>query len=125
MADVNVGESGGSAVFTVTLSVPNAEDVGASYATSNGSAIAGTDYTAASSVLTITAGLTVTTISVPILPDTLDEDDETFTTLSAPMGPRDLRRRRHRHDRRRPRRRSPSTTPISAKLTAALSSPSP
>ncbi|MEZ4637105.1 MAG: Calx-beta domain-containing protein [Caldilineaceae bacterium] len=87
IADVNVGESGGSAVFTVTLSVPNAEDVGASYATSNGSAIAGTDYTAASSVLTITAGLTVTTISVPILPDTLDEDDETFTvTLSAPMG---------------------------------------
>ncbi|MCB0116175.1 MAG: DUF11 domain-containing protein, partial [Caldilineaceae bacterium] len=87
IADVNVGESGGSAVFTVTLSVPNAEDVGASYATSNGSAIAGTDYTAASSVLTITAGLTVTTISVPVLPDTLDEDDETFTvTLSAPMG---------------------------------------
>ena len=86
IADTVVGESGGSAIFTVTLSGLSSADVTANYATSNGTAAAGTDYTAATSVVTITAGLTQTTIAVPVLPDALDEDDESFTvTLAAPV----------------------------------------
>ena len=53
------------------------------YATSDGSATAGSDYTATSGTLTFTTGQTSKTIPVPLIDDALNEADETFTlTLS-------------------------------------------
>ncbi len=53
------------------------------YTTSDGTAIAGNDYVATSGTLTLVAGLTSKTFTVPILGDLLDEPNETFrVTLS-------------------------------------------
>ena len=56
-----------------------------SYATSAGTATAGSDYTTTSGTLTIAAGETSGTINVPVTNDTDAESLETFTvTLSNP-----------------------------------------
>ena len=80
-------ESAGSVAFTVTLGAGSAREVTVSYATSDGTATAGADYTAGSGTLTFRPDEALTqTISVPILPDDLDEADETFTlALSDPV----------------------------------------
>ena len=49
------------------------------YATADGTAAAGADYTATSGTLTFAAGETTKTVSVPILDDSHDEGEETFT----------------------------------------------
>ncbi len=55
------------------------------YATSNGTATAGTDYTATSGTLTIPAGSLYGFISVPVVRDAAIEGNETFSvTLSSP-----------------------------------------
>ena len=73
-----------NAVFTVTLSEASTLQVSASYATADSSANAGHDYTAKTGILSIPAGDTEGTISIPVLGDTIDESDETFTlTLSS------------------------------------------
>ena len=55
------------------------------YATANGTAIAGQDYTAKTGTVTIPAGATSATFSVPIMGDTVVEQDETFfVNLSDP-----------------------------------------
>ena len=55
------------------------------YATSDGSATAGSDYTAANGTLTFQAGEWTKTVAVPLLNDEHDEGEETFTlTLSNP-----------------------------------------
>lgn len=77
----------GTMNFTVTQSaaVPFATTV--SYATSNGTATAGTQYTAASGTATIAANATTTTIPVTILAQPLFGPTTTFTmTLSSPAG---------------------------------------
>jgi uncharacterized protein (DUF2141 family) len=72
--------------FTVTLSSASASTVTVSYATANGTATAGSDYTATSGVVTFNPGVTSATILVPILGDTLVEPDETFlVNLSNPV----------------------------------------
>lgn len=77
---VTEGNSGTTnAVFTVTLSTPSAQSVGVSYTTQDGSAKAPSDYTTSNGKLTIPAGRTTGTITVPIVGDTLDESTETFT----------------------------------------------
>ncbi len=56
------------------------------YATANGTAIAGSDYTAASGTVTFLPGVTSQQITVPVLGDTTDEPNETFVVnLSAPV----------------------------------------
>ena len=55
------------------------QDVTVSWQTANGSATQPTDYTTSSGTLTIVAGQTSGTVSVPINNDTTDEGDETFT----------------------------------------------
>ncbi len=77
----------GSQTVTVTISNVSGQTVSVNYATSNGSASAGADYTAASGTLTWLAGQTgPRTFTVPILTDSLDEADETVNlTLSAPV----------------------------------------
>ena len=73
--------------FTVTLDEAATDTVTVDYATSDGTADAGDDYTSTSGTLTFDAGTTSKTISVSIADDTDDESDETFTvTLSNASG---------------------------------------
>ncbi|MCY4564788.1 MAG: hypothetical protein OXE40_09965, partial [Gammaproteobacteria bacterium] len=83
----------GNAVrFAVTLDDPAEGAVTVDYATSDGSATAGADYTAATAqTLTIPAGQVSATIEVATIDDSDDEGDETFTlTLSNPSSNVDL-----------------------------------
>jgi len=68
-------------LFTVTLDAPSGQTVLVNYATANGTAVAGVDYTAVSGVLTFTPGQTSRTISVPVLGDLVPEQNETFLVL--------------------------------------------
>ena len=78
-------EEGAALQFEVTLSLASSNAVTVDYATSNGTAVAGSDYTSASGTLTFAAGDTTKTVTVSTTEDELDEDDETFTfTLSSP-----------------------------------------
>ena len=84
--DARAGEAEGATLgFTVTLSRAHSETVTVRYATSDGTARAGSDYTQTSGTLTFPAEQTERTIWVPVLDDELDEDPETLTlTLSNP-----------------------------------------
>ena len=86
IADARVEEAAGAVLaFAVTLSRSTGQDVTVDYATSDGTAEAGADYTATSGTLTMSAGSTSGTIEVPVLDDAHDDDDETLTlTLSNP-----------------------------------------
>ena len=85
VSNETVSETDGSATFTVTLDRTPAEDVTVVYVTSDGTTTENGDYTAQSATLTISAGQTSGTISVPILTDTDSESTETATlTLSSP-----------------------------------------
>ena len=85
---VTEGSSGTTnATFTVTLSPAASGTVTVNYATANGTATAGTDYTATSGTLTFAAGQTSKTVAVPVLGDTAIEADETLTfNLSSASG---------------------------------------
>ena len=73
--------------FTVSLSAASDEQVTVDYATSDGTAESGTDFTAASGTLTFAAGATTQTVRVETADDSADEADETFAlTLSNPAG---------------------------------------
>ena len=79
--------------FAVTLDRARSEPVTVDYATSEGTgagaATEDSDYTATSGRLTFAAGETKQTVSVPVLDDGHDEDEETMTlTLSTPVGAR-------------------------------------
>ncbi len=74
-----VSEGIGNATVRVRLSAASGRTVTVNYATSNGTATAPGDYTATSGTLTYTPGQTSKTVTVPIVSDTVDEDDETFT----------------------------------------------
>ena len=65
--------------FRVTLSPASAEPVMVAYATADGTATAGEDYTAASGRLTFAPGETEQTILVAVLDDAKDEGEERFT----------------------------------------------
>ena len=72
--------------FTVSLSQAVTVATTVSY-TVSGTATAGSDYTALSGSVTIPAGQTSATITVPVIDDTLIDPDETVTvTLAAPSG---------------------------------------
>ena len=77
-AAYNVNESAGTATITVTLSSAAAVSVTVDYATSNGTATAGSDYTTKTGKLTFAAGATSTTFTITIANDTSDEADETI-----------------------------------------------
>ena len=88
VADAGVDEAQGATVdFAVSLSRASTQTVTVNYATADGTAAAGEDYTAASGALTFTAGQTAKTVPVTVLGDSHDEGEETFTlTLSSPAG---------------------------------------
>ncbi|TAN50348.1 MAG: hypothetical protein EPN21_09135, partial [Methylococcaceae bacterium] len=80
------GNSGSkNAGLTVTLSSPFTQAVTVNYATVDGTAKAGSDYTAVGGTLTFAPGETSQTLMVPILGNTLQETDETLLVkLSSP-----------------------------------------
>lgn len=81
----SVGEAAGTAVITVKLNAAATHSVTVQYATSNGTATAGSDYTAVTGTITFAPGETSKTFSVPIFNDTSDEPNETIAlTLSSP-----------------------------------------
>ena len=83
----SVGESGVSATITVTRTGGSDGAVSVQYATANGSATAGSDYTGTSGTLSFGAGETIKTFVIPILDDTVFEGDETVNlNLSSPGG---------------------------------------
>ena len=70
---------GSALAFPVTLSRAAEEAVTVAWATVDGTAVAGADYTAASGILTFTAGEIAKTVSVSSVVDTRDEEAETLT----------------------------------------------
>ena len=79
-ASVTEGNSSSvTAPFTVTLSAASGQTVTVGYATAAGTAAAGSDFTTTAGTLTFAPGTTTQTINVPVLPDTIDEANETFT----------------------------------------------
>ena len=88
IGDVSVleGNSGTTnVVFTVSLSAASDQPVTVNYATSDGTATAGSDYVAAAGTLTIPAGQLTGTITVLVNGDRLGEPSETFVVnLSSP-----------------------------------------
>lgn len=77
--------------FTVTRSGDLSSAVTVSYATADGTALAGVDYIAQSGTMTIPSGQAANTIAVPVLGDLGDEPDESFflnlTGISNVVGP--------------------------------------
>jgi len=87
-ATYSVAENGGNATITVTRTGGSAGAVGVSFATSNGTATAGPDYTATSQTVSFASGDTANkTVSIPIVNDTSVEPNETINlALSNPTG---------------------------------------
>jgi len=84
----SVFKNAGTAVFTVTCSNTNVEPVSVSYATTNGTAIAGADYTATSGTLTFSNGSSALAFSVPIINNSVVAGSHWFSvSLSNPTGP--------------------------------------
>ena len=88
VADARATEAPGARVdFAVTMGRASASTVTVDYATADGTATAGSDYTATSGTLSFAPGETAKTVSVRVLDDAHDEGEETFTlTLSNPSG---------------------------------------
>ncbi|MEP6973149.1 MAG: Calx-beta domain-containing protein, partial [Actinomycetota bacterium] len=80
----------GTANMTFTISYTGAlNNISVDWATANGTATAGADYTASSGTATfLAAGPTSQTITVPVIGDLLDEANETFVVnLTNPTPP--------------------------------------
>jgi len=84
-ATYSVNENAGTATITVILDAASDDTITVDYATSDGLATAGSDYTATSDTLTFAPDVTSQTFTVPILDDALEEGSETIVlTLSNP-----------------------------------------
>ena len=97
IADAGAAEGAGVVRFAVRLNIPSSREVTVNYATADGTAEAGADYTAASGTVTFAAGETERVVEVSIADDQVDEDPadgavaETFTvTLSGPSASAEL-----------------------------------
>jgi hypothetical protein len=85
--DITVNESPGNATLQICASATSTSPITVTYTTSNGTAIAGSDYTSTTATATIPAGQTCVAVNVPILDDNIGEPTETFTvTLTNPTG---------------------------------------
>lgn len=84
-ATASIAESAGSISVTVTRAGVTTTAVTVAYATANGTATAGADFTQTTGTLSFAAGETTKTIAIPILVDSTAESAETFTlVLSGP-----------------------------------------
>src|SRR5204863_1963422 len=85
-ATVTEGNSGTtSAVFTITLSPVSGQTVTVTLATADGTAVAGADYVGTNVTVTFPPGTTSQTLAVAVLPDAINEANESFfVNLSNP-----------------------------------------
>ena len=85
---VREGNSGTTqAVFAVKLSSAFAQEISVDYKTTDGTAVAGSDYVSATGRLIFPPGVTTQNVSILVNGDTLNEPDETFfLELSHPLG---------------------------------------
>ena len=90
VADARAEEGADETIdFAVTLSRAASGTVAVAYATADGTATAGADYTARKGELTFVPGETAKTVAVPVLDDAHDEGEETLTLrLTAATGAR-------------------------------------
>lgn len=79
VADVNALEDSGAAIFTLTLAAPLTVPLVVDYSTADGTAHAGSDYTAVSGSVIFAAGETNKQISVPLLDNASEGMSKTFT----------------------------------------------
>ena len=79
IAGANVKEEDGTASITITKTNPVQMDITVNYATADGTALAGLDYVAANDSVIFAANETQKTISISIIEDSLDEDEESFS----------------------------------------------
>lgn len=78
---------GVAALFEVSLSARGEQAVTVAYATVDGTAVGGADYTSSEETLTFQPGVTRRMLAVPTLEDDIEESDEQFTvTLRDPAG---------------------------------------
>ena len=74
------------AMFTVSLSAPSGKPITVDYATVDGNASAGEDYTFSTGTVSFAPGETTAQVTIQVLGDLLDEFDETYTVeLSNPV----------------------------------------
>src|SRR6185295_9808892 len=85
-ASSNVGEAAGNAgldvVLTTSDGLPSTGPSSVSFATANGSATAGSDYTTTNTTVNFPTGTpngSIQTVNVPIVNDAINEPSETFT----------------------------------------------
>ena len=83
----NYSTSESSNVPVKVTRVNGTDSFSVSYSTQDGSAKAGVDYTAKSGLVTFNVGELSKTIDIPILNDTLDENDEAFTVVLTGLPP--------------------------------------
>ena len=87
VADATANEADGRIAFAVTLDRAASGEVTVDWATADGSATAGEDYTAGSGTLAFAVGETSKTVEVALLDDAVDDGGETFRLLlSNPTG---------------------------------------
>ncbi|URW75668.1 hypothetical protein M9980_00045 [Sphingomonas donggukensis] len=87
VSDVSVNEAAGTMTFTVTRTNVASGAFSVAYATADGTAIAGQDYSAISGTLSFTDNQVSATVTVAITNDSVAEFDETlFLNLSSPTG---------------------------------------
>ena len=79
VSDVIVNEGDGSVTFTVTRNGDSSGTSTVDYTTADGSAVGGSDYTAASGTITFEAGEVSKEVTVDITDDNVDDDGEDFT----------------------------------------------
>jgi hypothetical protein len=79
VTDVTVDEGDGTVTFTITRNGDSSGTSSVQYATADGSAVDGSDYTAASGTITFEAGEVSKEVTVDIIDDNVDDDGEDFT----------------------------------------------
>lgn len=77
IADTTVNEAAGTATFTLSLSAPSPQAITVNFATANGTATSGSDFTSTTGTVTFAANQTTRTFTVPILNDSVDEGPNT------------------------------------------------
>lgn len=86
-AAYGASESNANVAIIVSRINGSSGTITVNYATSNGTAAAGEDYSATSGTLTFAGGETAKLLSIPVLNDSKDEPDETLNvTISNPTG---------------------------------------
>ena len=81
IGDAIAAEASGMIHFPVSLNGTSASAVTVSWTTQDGTALARSDYTAASGTLTIDAGMTEGRITITLLKDDTAESNETFSVI--------------------------------------------